>query len=61
METETIAARNVVELLMQEEFGASICNTKSEPSPDPDNKNEKGKKEKTKDEPDKKFIYGWDC
>lgn len=25
METETISARNVVELLMQEEFDASIC------------------------------------
>lgn len=25
METETIAARNVVELLMQEEYDAGIC------------------------------------
>lgn len=28
METETISARNVVELLMQEEFNASICASK---------------------------------
>ena len=36
METETIAARNVVELLMREEFDASICK-RDESSPPVDN------------------------
>lgn len=45
METETIAARNVVELLMQEEFDASICKSDGA-GPKDDNAT---------------FIYGWDC
>ena len=45
METETIAARNVVELLMREEFDASICK-RDESSPPIDNST---------------FVYGWDC
>ena len=49
METETISARNAVELLMRDEFDASIC--KHEPTPD------------GADPPDDKedFVYGWDC
>ncbi|EKM53071.1 uncharacterized protein PHACADRAFT_259228 [Phanerochaete carnosa HHB-10118-sp] len=45
METETIAARNVVELLMQEEFDASICKS-DDTGPKNDNTT---------------FVYGWDC
>ena len=45
METETIAARNVVELLMREEFDASICKSDgATPRADDDT-----------------FVYGWDC
>lgn len=46
METETISARNVVELLMQEEFNASICKTDMETAAE-----ERGED----------FVYGWDC
>ncbi|GJE94006.1 FAD/NAD(P)-binding domain-containing protein [Phanerochaete sordida] len=45
METETIAARNVVELLMREEFDASICKSDGA-TPRADNDT---------------FVYGWDC
>ena len=45
METETISARNAVELLLQEEFNAAICPAKSEDD----------------EEPPAEFVYGWDC
>jgi len=48
METETLSARNVVELLMQEEFEASIC--KTDPSSNSTVVDEK-----------EDFVYGWDC
>lgn len=48
METETISARNVVELLLQEEFNASICKRNATESA--------GDEEKKED-----FVYGWDC
>ncbi|KAI0777409.1 FAD/NAD(P)-binding domain-containing protein [Trametes elegans] len=45
METETIASRNVVDLLLQEQFQAGIC----KPAEDGDApKNDS-------------FVYGWDC
>ena len=47
METETVAARNVVELLLREEFDASICKT---------NGTDSVAEEKGED-----FVYGWDC
>ena len=47
METETIAARNVVSLLLSEKFDADICKYDSE-------------EEKTKTV-DESFVYGWDC
>jgi prenylcysteine oxidase/farnesylcysteine lyase len=46
METETIASRNVVDLLMREKFNSSICpldEEKGEASVHPE------------------FVYGWDC
>ncbi len=50
METETIAARNVVELLMQEEFDASICKSDEEAILLTDD-----------EDSHKDFVYGWDC
>lgn len=47
METETISGRNIAELLMQEEFNASICK--------PSNTTEPG------EPPLEDFVYGWDC
>ena len=51
METETIAARNVVELLMKEQFDAGLCKLsaveeESDSSP-----------QTRRDD----FVYGWDC
>lgn len=46
METETLSARNVVELLLQEEYNASIC---------------KKSESETTEEKGEDFIYGWDC
>ncbi|KAI9057361.1 hypothetical protein FKP32DRAFT_1746212 [Trametes sanguinea] len=49
METETIAARNVVDLLLKEQYGAGLC--KSSPSAN--------MTEETIVDED--FVYGWDC
>ena len=46
MKTETIASRNVVDLLLQEKFNSSICHVDEE---------KKGK------ETPAEFVYGWDC
>ncbi|KAL1748875.1 Prenylcysteine lyase-domain-containing protein [Schizophyllum fasciatum] len=48
METETVAARNVVDLLLNEAFGTSICGHRL---PDPH----------TRRAQDSKYTYGWDC
>jgi prenylcysteine oxidase / farnesylcysteine lyase len=50
METETISSRNVVELLMQEEYGASIC------KPAENSTTVEKSKEENND-----FVYGFDC
>ena len=49
METETIASRNVVELLLQEQYNAGLCKTQDAEGDEP-------VKEKGED-----FVYGWDC
>lgn len=46
METEIIASRNVVDLLLQEKFNSSICPLDEE---------------KEKKEAPEGFVYGWDC
>lgn len=50
METETIASRNVVELLMKEQFDAGLCKTSVDENGEPvvEKRNED-------------FVYGWDC
>lgn len=50
METETISSRNVVELLLQEEYQASICKTIVDPNANMT----------TIEEPED-FVYGFDC
>lgn len=49
METETISGRNIAELLMQEEFNASICKPSNETETD------------EPQPPPEDFVYGWDC
>ena len=52
METETIASRNVVELLMREQYDAGLCPPqKEEVEGDGDEVLHKGED----------FVYGWDC
>lgn len=50
METETIASRNVVELLLHEQFNAGLCKQETD---------ENGEPAPTDDEDS--FVYGWDC
>ncbi|TBU28194.1 FAD/NAD(P)-binding domain-containing protein [Dichomitus squalens] len=50
METETIAARNVVELLLKEEYGAGLC----KPGTTEDEVGASSPREHD-------FVYGWDC
>jgi prenylcysteine oxidase/farnesylcysteine lyase len=49
METETIASRNVVDLLLNEEFGSGICG------------NRIGATELMTRKEEKDFVLGWDC
>ncbi|KAG5646044.1 hypothetical protein DXG03_004467 [Asterophora parasitica] len=53
METETIASRNVVDLLLKEEFGSSICGSPLSATDLPEDHNATSS--------DKEFVYGWDC
>ncbi|OSC98850.1 hypothetical protein PYCCODRAFT_1438835 [Trametes coccinea BRFM310] len=49
METETIAARNVVDLLLKEQYGAGLCKSSSSANLTEDTS------------VDEDFVYGWDC
>ncbi|KIM66752.1 hypothetical protein SCLCIDRAFT_1210801 [Scleroderma citrinum Foug A] len=54
METETIASRNVVDLLLHEEFGSGLCGSQiSGPETDQGN----GTHNTTSED----FVLGWDC
>jgi prenylcysteine oxidase/farnesylcysteine lyase len=55
METETVSSRNIVELLLNEEFDSSICGQHVEPEAlDPS-------KILLPVEDDKDFVLGFDC
>ncbi|KAF9454994.1 hypothetical protein P691DRAFT_770093 [Macrolepiota fuliginosa MF-IS2] len=56
METETISSRNVVDLLLNDEFNSGICGPRIS---DSDSKDNNTTSEATKDEDD--YVYGWDC
>lgn len=49
METESIAARNVVDLLLAEKWHAGICHSPAQEGED--------EQAETKED----FVYGWDC
>lgn len=58
METETIASRNVVDLVLNEEFGSSICGPRISPStPRPLTLREVY----FMHEEEEDFTFGWDC
>ena len=52
METETVAARNVVDLLLHDEFGKGIC-----PPTHADDAEDSGATREENDD----FVYGFDC
>ncbi|KAF9458739.1 Prenylcysteine lyase-domain-containing protein [Collybia nuda] len=56
METETISSRNVVDLLLSEEFNASICDSRT---PTPESADDPIVHTATPN--DKDFVIGWDC
>ncbi|KAJ7169505.1 Prenylcysteine lyase-domain-containing protein [Mycena filopes] len=45
METETLASRNIVDLLLHEKFGSGICGPRGTP----------------RNNTDEGYVYGWDC
>lgn len=49
METETVASRNVVDLLLNEEFQTGICGARISAT------------ERNDTNPQENFVYGWDC
>jgi prenylcysteine oxidase/farnesylcysteine lyase len=53
METETIASRNIVDLLLKEQFDSGICGLRGQGFDKADNG--------TLTTDDKDFVYGWDC
>ncbi|KAF5377177.1 hypothetical protein D9615_006339 [Tricholomella constricta] len=53
METETIASRNIVDLLLNEEFDSGICGPRLSATDLPKNH--------TTASSDKEFVFGWDC
>lgn len=55
METETIASRNVVDLLLHEEFGSGICGSLISGS------EEIGMRENATHVDSDGFVLGWDC
>ena len=55
METETIASRNVVDLLLDEEFGSSICGSLISDSETSVHENV------TRVSESGDFVLGWDC
>jgi len=56
METETVSARNAVDLMLNDEFNASICGRKiSAPE------SESAEKPLANESVIKDFVFGWDC
>ncbi|KAF4623348.1 hypothetical protein D9613_002063 [Agrocybe pediades] len=54
METETVSSRNIVDLMLNDEFNASICGRSIPPPED----NESDSEPPTQKDD---FVYGWDC
>jgi prenylcysteine oxidase/farnesylcysteine lyase len=54
METETIASRNVVDLLLNEEFNSGVCGSRISAS-------EATQYHPTQEASFKDFVIGWDC
>lgn len=59
METETIASRNVVELLLNEEFNCGLCNPKIAASQE--RFISVAEYYLSSGSPEDNFVLGWDC
>lgn len=58
METETVSARNIVDLMLNDEFNATICGRRIAATEEEGQEvSEKPLTETTSPE----FVYGWDC
>jgi prenylcysteine oxidase/farnesylcysteine lyase len=58
METETIASRNVVDLLLNEEFGSGICGSRISAS---EKKHSFLREAIFNSKMEENFVVGWDC
>jgi prenylcysteine oxidase/farnesylcysteine lyase len=56
METETIASRNAVDLLLNEEFNSGVCGSRISASETTEYHTTRGASNNNKD-----FVIGWDC
>jgi len=62
METETISSRNTVDLLLNEEFNASICGASNDFELDSKNDSTRTNEMTATQEQDKDdYVHGWDC
>lgn len=64
METETVASRNVVDLLFQDRFGTGLCGGQKSPA-DPDTVSENPQQavfeKPIRSADDDNFVLGFDC
>ncbi|KAG9223147.1 hypothetical protein PLEOSDRAFT_1111305 [Pleurotus ostreatus PC15] len=60
METETISARNIVDLLLNERFGSSICGRRLSAHAEEDS-GTSAQAPLSSSNTDTDFVYGWDC
>jgi len=69
METETVSSRNTVDLLLNEEFNASICGASKTSDSESidfelDSKNDTTRTNETtttQEQGKDAYVYGWDC
>jgi prenylcysteine oxidase/farnesylcysteine lyase len=61
METETVSSRNIVDLLLKEEFNASICGTHNLDSDLKHNTTHTSEATLTGKQDEDNYVYGWDC
>ncbi|KXN81104.1 Farnesylcysteine lyase [Leucoagaricus sp. SymC.cos] len=60
METETVSSRNVVDLLLNEEFNAGICGSRISDS-NSENFTHTNETTTTRKQDEDNYVYGWDC
>ncbi|KAJ3575893.1 hypothetical protein NP233_g794 [Leucocoprinus birnbaumii] len=63
METETVSSRNVVDLLLHEEFNAAICGSNEFNSDSTNNTSNRTNDAitTTRKQDEDNYVYGWDC